>query len=90
MKTLDLPVIKTSEPQSFLNRERSTFNLLIIFGICFLIVHIYLWYKLFAIEKALVSPDAFCLYQCRSGSSFAITFLMIYSFGFSFILVCKQ
>ncbi|CAF4291049.1 unnamed protein product, partial [Rotaria sp. Silwood2] len=44
-----------------INGESRVYSIGLIIIVCFLLVHIYLWYKLNSIEKVLLPPDSICL-----------------------------
>lgn len=45
------------------------YNIAIFIGVCLLILHIYLCYKLHSVDQTLLTLDSACLNQCRQSKS---------------------
>ncbi|CAF2519216.1 unnamed protein product [Rotaria sp. Silwood2] len=62
---MSLPRFKLPVTEKTIAGEGRLYDIGLLIGICFLLVHIYLWYKLNSIEQALLPPETICLNQCR-------------------------
>jgi hypothetical protein len=62
--------IVVQEPKISINEWTFTgkgtiYDISIFIGICVLLLHIYLCYKLYSIDHALLTPEFTCLHQCK-------------------------
>ena len=53
-------------PEKIITLESKRFNFNVIFAICFLLIHAILWYKLFSLEKNVITPASFCSEYCKT------------------------
>ncbi|CAF4881557.1 unnamed protein product [Rotaria sp. Silwood1] len=63
INTTSLSPFKLSIQEKTITGECRLYNIGLVIIICFLLVHIYLWYKLNSIEQALLPPETICLNQ---------------------------
>src|SRR5205085_8089314 len=81
---------ETSIKEKTITGKGFFFDMALFIGIFLLLLHIYLCYKLYAIDQTLSSFDIFCLNQCKQGSLFHLLFLimiflLIYFFFFQIV-----
>ncbi|CAF0932319.1 unnamed protein product [Adineta ricciae] len=50
-------------------RDNIIYNIAILIGVCLLMLHIYLCYKLHSVDQSLLTLDSACLNQCRQSKS---------------------
>jgi len=44
------------------------YDMSLLIGICLIILHIFLCYKLYSIDQTILTPSTICLNQCTKGS----------------------
>jgi len=66
------------------------FDIAFFIGIFILLLHLYLCYKLYAIDQALHSPDSICLNQCKKGLLFIIRIFLLILFCLYFSLPVER